>query len=96
MPVIRGIAMKVHVPFLLAILVCSGVLAPLALAQCEVQKLTASNAGCYDRYGQAVAIDGTTALVGAYLHDGGEANKGIVYVYDLSASGWVETSELVA
>ncbi|MEE8468210.1 MAG: FG-GAP repeat protein, partial [Planctomycetota bacterium] len=88
--------MKNQAHWLLSILLGLGALASQGLAQCEVQKLTASNAGCYDKYGQAVAIDGTTALVGAYLHDGGEANTGSVYVYELTPAGWVQTAELVS
>jgi len=96
MPFLQGIAMKVHVPFLIAILVGAGVLAPRALAQCEVQKLTASDAGEGDWYGYAVALDGTTALVGAYLNDDVQPNSGTAYIYELTASGWVETAKLVA
>ena len=96
MPVIRGSAMKVHIPCLLAILVSAGVLAPRALAQCEVQKLTASDPGCKNYYGRAVAIDGTTALVGAWGHAEPVPNAGAAYVYELGPSGWVETAELLA
>ena len=88
--------MQIRVPFLLAILVGAGVLAPRALAQCEVQKLTASDAGDGDNFGWAVAIDSTTALVGAHLADDVQPNSGTAYIYELTASGWVETAKLVA
>ena len=91
-----SIIMRIYVPCFLAILVGAGVLAPRALAQCEVQKLTASDPGCKNYYGRAVAIDGTTALVGAWGHAEPVPNAGAAYVYELGPSGWVETAELLA
>ena len=81
---------------LLGALVGLGALAPGALAQCEVQKLTASDADLNDEFGFSVAVDGATALVGARVDDGIELSSGSAYVYDLTASGWMETAKLVA
>ena len=40
-----------------------------ALTQVEVAKLTASDGASSDSFGQSVAVDGDTALIGAYGDD---------------------------
>ena len=48
----------------------------------EEDELIASDATDYDMFGVAVALDGSTAVVGAELHDhGGLTNSGAAYVY---------------
>lgn len=49
----------------------------------ELSKLTASDPGDNDLFGQAVAISGDLAIVGAYSEDGAGANRGAAYVYDM-------------
>ncbi len=39
-----------------------------------------------DQFGYAVAIDGTTAVVGAWFDDAGATNAGSAYVYDLDSA----------
>jgi hypothetical protein len=53
----------------------------------QVAKLTASDAATDDRFGQSVAIDGGTVVVGAYLDDDAGANSGSVYVSRTSDGG---------
>lgn len=51
----------------------------------ELWKLTASDLAPYDRFGNALAIDGNHLLVGAYwdANDGGD-DAGAVYLFDLA------------
>ena len=48
------------------------------------RKITASDGAVDDRFGQTVALDGTTLVVGAYLDDDKGSESGSVYVYDLT------------
>ncbi len=56
----------------------------LAVSPVELHKFTASDANAGDEFGRSVAISGTTALVGAYLGDGGVIDSGSAYLYDFS------------
>jgi hypothetical protein len=58
-------------------------------------KLVASDGAAVDSFGVAVALAGDTAIVGAYLHDGGAgANSGAVYTFTRSGSSWTQRSKL--
>jgi hypothetical protein len=50
----------------------------------ELWKLTASDAAAGDSFGFSVAIDGTTAIVGADLNDDGGLSSGSAYLFDAS------------
>ena len=56
----------------------------------------------YDNYGYSVAMDGDTAVVGAYGDDDGGAGTGSVYVFTRDSSGgnaldtWRQTAKLTA
>lgn len=56
------------------------------------QRLTGSNPAANDFFGNSVAIDGETALVGAYLRFADDL--GIVYVFDRLPTGWTETTTI--
>ena len=60
-------------------------------------KLTASNAGADDLFGNSVAVDGNTIAVGAYQKDGNSiTNSGLVYVFTKSnTEDWATTTETV-
>ncbi|HET6545800.1 MAG TPA: FG-GAP repeat protein [Rhodanobacteraceae bacterium] len=61
------------------------------------QKLSASDGGADDSYSYAVAVSGTTAVVGApYSAVGGNAEQGAVYVYTESDGVWSQVQKLVA
>jgi hypothetical protein len=63
----------------------------------EEARLTASDAGAGDRFGQSVAIQGNTAVVGAYLHDlPSKTNAGAVYVFQRSGTTWTQVAKLTA
>jgi len=56
----------------------------------------ASNTGSGDRFGQDVAIDQGTVVVGGRLEDSGGNNAGAVYVYNRIGALWTETAFLLA
>ncbi|MCH8065792.1 MAG: FG-GAP repeat protein, partial [Chloroflexi bacterium] len=47
----------------------------------EVNKLTASDAQAYDRFGVSVAVSGDSAIVGVLDEDAGGLNAGAAYVF---------------
>lgn len=55
--------------------------------------LTASDGQPGDSFGTSVAVDGSTALVGAYAASG---NRGEVYVFTSSAGTWTQQPKLLA
>ena len=60
-------------------------------------KLTASDAGANDQFGQAVALDGDTALVGAPGKTvGGSGGVGAAYVFTRSGTAWTQQWRMVA
>jgi hypothetical protein len=67
-----------------------------ALAHYESQKLLGSDTVADDRFGVSVAIDGNTAVIGAYQNDSNGADSGAVYVFQLSGSTWVQQQKLIA
>jgi hypothetical protein len=63
----------------------------------QIGKLTADDAMPNDRFGVSVAIEGTTALVGAHFdtHDGGPL-AGAVYVFQDNGTSWTQVDKLIA
>lgn len=59
----------------------------------ETQKLTSDNGVAWDYFGRSVALDGATAIVGAY---GPNALQGAAYLFSGNAGAWSETQALVA
>ncbi len=66
-------------------LLALAVLASGAGAQCELDKLTASDAAANDFFGNAVSLSGDRALAGATLDDEGGTASGSAYVFWLGA-----------
>ena len=63
----------------------------------EQQKLTASDGAAGDLFGQGVALEGDTAIVGADRDDVGvNLNQGSAYVFTRSGSMWTEQQQLTA
>jgi hypothetical protein len=56
-------------------------------------KLTASDAAAFDEFGAAVAIYGSTAVIGA---PGNNSSTGAAYVFARSSSGWSQQAKLTA
>ena len=60
----------------------------------ETAKLTASDRALVDQFGQSVAVDGDTVVVGAYDDDdGGENDSGLAYVFTKPGTGWADATE---
>ena len=65
----------------------------------ELTKLAASDAEAGDFFGSGVAVDGDTAIVGAFREDDGGNNAGAAYVFARSQGGpdnWGELKKLTA
>ena len=65
----------------------------------QVQKLTASDASVGDTFGQAVAVDGDVAVVGAPEDDDAGNSSGSAYVFERNAGGtnaWSQVIKLTA
>ena len=60
------------------------------------QTVTASDEAAEDQFGWSVSLDGSRALVGAYLADAGDTDAGAAYVFRNSEGGWTEEQKLVA
>lgn len=61
----------------------------------EIADLRASDGTAGDLFGLAVALDGNRLAVGAPGADATAPDSGAVYVFERSATGWVETAKLV-
>jgi len=70
--------------------------APLAAVQELEAKLTASDADVGDKLGEACAIAGDTAVVGAALDEDFGVASGSAYVFERSAGVWAQTAKLTA
>jgi hypothetical protein len=81
-----------HPKALLTIVLVTILLESTSSAQCQRQKLFASNGATYDNFGSAVAMDGDWAVIGSPF----AGNSGSAYVFHRTMSGWVETQELKA
>jgi hypothetical protein len=95
---VNGIRRRLSLALLAALAVLT-LLIPLAPTRAatpgtEQAKLTASDGQADDEFGISVAIDGDTAIVGAYCSPGGNC-AGAAYVYVRSAGVWTEQTKLV-
>ncbi|MGE0127290.1 MAG: putative Ig domain-containing protein [Blastocatellales bacterium] len=62
----------------------------------QQQKLNAVSGASGDSFGNAVALDGGTVVVGAAQYDGGILDKGAAYVFVRSSTGWALQQRLTA
>jgi hypothetical protein len=63
----------------------------------EQGELTASDGLAYDYFGWSVALDGSTAVVGAPYHMvGSNGDQGAAYVFVESGTTWSQQTELIA
>ncbi|MGN6520238.1 MAG: FG-GAP repeat protein [Dokdonella sp.] len=63
----------------------------------RTQKIVASDGQAYDTFGNAIAFDGDTALIGAYgtMVDG-NFSQGAVYVFTHANGTWTQTQKITA
>ena len=66
------------------------------LTPTEIAKLIASDGAENDRFGQSVALDGDTAVIGAFLDSDAGINSGSAYVFTRSGGVWTEQAKLTA
>ena len=60
-------------------------------------KLTAADGAAYDNFGYSVAVDGDTAVIGAYCDDDKGSMSGSAYVFVRAADGtWSQQVKLIA
>lgn len=76
--------------------VCLVASAPLATAQCETAKLTASDGAGSDDFGWALDLEGERAVVGAWGDDDDGFGSGSAYVFEHGPLGWQEVAKLTA
>lgn len=63
----------------------------------QVAKLTASDAHAGDEFGSHVALQGNTAVIGAFRGDReGVSNTGAAYVFVRSGGAWIEQAKLTS
>ena len=63
----------------------------------QVAKLTASDAGVSDFFGNSVSLSGSTALVGAFLNNGKGIQSGSAYIFERqSDDSWLQVPKLIA
>ena len=67
-----------------------------ALTPIEVAKLVAPDGAAGDYFGYSVAVDGDTAVIGAYGVDYNGFNSGAAYVFIRSGGTWVLEAKLAA
>ncbi len=60
----------------------------------QTQKLTAPDGQRFDEFGRSVAIDGNTAVVGAFGENTGGDNAGALYVYTRNRGAWKQQAKL--
>lgn len=80
---------------LLVILPCMALALPGA-AQCELEKLLASDGSSDDQFGADVAIDGDRIVVGAFKESEAADTAGAAYVFVRQGADWVEDQKLTA
>ncbi len=87
---------KTHLACLRAVLALM-LLVPPALSQCALEKMIAGDGAPDDFLGNAVALQGDLAFLGAPFRDsGGVADSGAVYVFLRSSFEWQEIAILVS
>jgi hypothetical protein len=59
-------------------------------------RLLAADAASGDRFGEAVAIDGTRAIIGSPQDDDGGFASGSAYVFDFDGKSWVQQPKLTS
>jgi hypothetical protein len=62
----------------------------------EEARIAASDGAANDRFGQAVAISGDCAIVGAYGNDANGSNSGAAYIFRRNADEWIQETKITA
>lgn len=67
-----------------------------SLTPTEVAELLASDGQFSDRFGFSVALNGNTALIGAWLDDDNVGGAGAAYIYTFDGTSWSGKQKLTA
>ncbi|MDM8004527.1 MAG: SUMF1/EgtB/PvdO family nonheme iron enzyme [Phycisphaerae bacterium] len=59
-------------------------------------RLTGSDSGAYDQFGESVDTDGQVIVVGAPTHNGAASAAGAAYVFTFNGTTWVQQAKLTA
>ncbi len=62
----------------------------------EIAKLTANDGAPLDHFGVSVAIEGSQAVIGAFLDDDNGTETGSAYIFEESGGIWSQTTKLLA
>ncbi|MCP4423582.1 MAG: hypothetical protein GY803_03725, partial [Chloroflexi bacterium] len=62
----------------------------------EIAKLLASDGAAYDVFGSSIAVDGNTAVVGAYGDDDNGATSGSAYIFTYDGATWTQQAKPLA
>jgi len=62
----------------------------------QTQKLLPNDGRESDQFGRMVAMEGNTAVIGAWNSDGIVPNAGAVYIFEYDGNAWVQTQKLFA
>jgi hypothetical protein len=63
----------------------------------QQQRLTASDSAASDNFGFSIALEGDTAVVGAYRNDvGANVDQGSAYVFERTGNTWSQRRQLVS
>nr|NQU89873.1 FG-GAP repeat protein [Bacteroidota bacterium] len=60
------------------------------------QKLSADGGSSLDKFGEAVAISGNFAIVGAFGDNGSSESSGAAFILTYNGSSWTQTQKLIA
>ena len=69
---------------------------PSVSGQCQLQQLVPGNRVAGDQYGDAVAVDGDWAVVGASRDDEPLSNSGSATIFEFDGLAWIEHSKITA
>lgn len=85
------------VSFLASVIFTAGAPISTVCAQCEQAKLIASDAALSDNFGNSVAMDGDTAVVGVAMDDhAAGTDAGSAYVFVRAGGLWMQQAKLIA
>jgi hypothetical protein len=85
--------MRYSLVFSLLLIVCLP--SARALTAEQEAKLVASDGAYNDKFGSSVALDGNTAIIGAFLDDDNGENSGSAYVFTRKYGEWTQRAKLL-
>ncbi len=87
-------ALPAHLLLTFGLILGTGALQPAQSQYLEI-KVRANDGDERDRLGESAAIDGTTALVGAFRDDDAGFDAGAAYIFQFDGSEWLQEDKLI-